>query len=178
MSFAKALQNTHPTEFEAYSKAIASYKLACSVYRKIHREYQNATDPAGMLFFLKAQRDYKKACREYYEARQHWENVVASERLKLDGTTEITAATVIKLAGLKTPLTLKEIIKELREGAIERSLTPEEWKIGMEAKARAIAREQGKELPPEFSKSTKDTFLSEKEDDPTAGDFEPLPPAE
>lgn len=190
MSFHKAVQNINPEEYAKYTEALLLYKQACSVYRKISKKYKNATDATGMLYFLAAQREFKQACKAYYDARNRWEDIVATARLAEDGN-KLTAASLARLVGLQIPVTLKDLIKNAKQKAIEDSFAPGELervkKEILEARANGYqsTRTQFQETP-SFGTQAVDITTGDFEplpssveaieaDDPTAGDFEPLP---
>lgn len=173
MSFAKALQNTHKEEYEAYFGALGKYKTACAVYRKIKKEYGDSQNPQERFFFYEAQREFKQQCKDFYAARARWENIIADERLRVDGQKEFTAATIMRLAGIKVPTTLKEVVAHIQaqselEYQKRKPITEEERAIALSLLKKREEREST------IVHSAKDDFLSPK-DDPTAGDFEPLP---
>lgn len=160
------LIDAKPQEFGEYSVALAKYKDACKRFALIRKKYKYSTDSRERLVYYEARDIYGAACREYNIARSKWERAVIEFRLQKDYLDN--PAVIAKILDIKTPLGLADIIKEHDKKRIAESFGSD---VEFE-KAKAIIM-QGHEKYIASRESTRESFV--EKDDPTVGDFEPLP---
>lgn len=171
MNFHTRLLRDHKEEYEEYTAALVTYKLACKEFTKIRQKYKYSTEAKERLLYYEARDRYGLACRAYNVARAKWEQLVVKVRMQADyGDT--LGLDLSRVLGVKIPLSVADLKKANDERRIEESFKPGE----LERLQSEIRQAYSANRPTRLNFMSRDDDESEK--DKTAGDFEPLPPTE
>lgn len=171
MSFNKAIQRlAKPEGFEDYVQALVLYKEACSKHKRMLNRLNGKFDAASRLARADSKEEFKQACKAYTNARLRYVNNVAKMKLAEKGI-DVTAFSVAKSIGIDVPVSMKSMVEEYRRISVVKGMSDEEFDA---IKKAALNYESDNKYSP---KRTKNQFLDNKEpkDDPTIGDFDPLP---
>jgi len=157
MGFGKAIQ---------HSDALAEFALASMVYKKecsriaklrIALDRLDAQD-FELAQYSREKRKFKDACKIYNAARAKYISIVRPTYVRPPSITDS------ELFALALETNDRAIAEQIRQDAVARSVSQEE----IEAVRKAMTEREA------VKNSSKDSFLTAREDDPTFADFSPL----
>lgn len=153
MSFGKAVQLVQPEVLAEYVNALRKYKEACSAYTKIRiaSDFPDASD-VDIVRHHKAKKVFKLECKAYAQARAKYIAIVRAK------ATQEPSFTDRELYEISEQTDFESTKQRIRREALLASVDPADVEKIRTATAQ---REKAK-------------FVSTS-DDPTFGDFEPLP---
>jgi hypothetical protein len=160
-AFKEALEIIKSEEYQTYVAALGLYKNECKRWSRIKKAFSPDSEEANeALQFFMGQHRHRKACVTYHKARAVYE----SWRIKRI-TRELSPKEIMNLLGQKVPTNIKDLIKEAEVAKRAANVSPEQFEQIKNAAIQHSLENQ----------TTKERFLSNNTNDPTANDFEPLP---
>lgn len=153
MSFSKALQSLTTDEERArYMRARTEYSKACSMYTRIRMlaDHPAASDE-DILAHHKAKKAFKIAARHFYAARVEFVEAVRSRQLKIPVLTDKEYLDAYE------QLSMKDVMEAERQQSIAND--PDVQRLIKELQETERQKQELRD-----------------QNDPTFGDFEPLPP--